>query len=195
MKDYHLRIGMRFVEQGREFVIEGPLPENQLKVRDTVTEIPTTRSKADLLEALFAGELDLIGDGNQPLEALEQRQGSDLTLLDDGDPLKAEALRRLHYVEAVIRERLVSRTRETLSPIIEQVSAQIKDENPPSWSTLKRWSRIYERSARMYALWFRRSKREATARRSTPAAVSRPSAPKISTRLSRWRRSSTRRFA
>jgi len=24
MKDYRLRIGMRFVQQGREFVIEGP---------------------------------------------------------------------------------------------------------------------------------------------------------------------------
>jgi hypothetical protein len=30
LKDYRLRIGMRFVQQGREFVIEGPLPNDQL---------------------------------------------------------------------------------------------------------------------------------------------------------------------
>jgi hypothetical protein len=31
-RDYRLRIGMRFAQQGREFVIEGPLPDAQLTV-------------------------------------------------------------------------------------------------------------------------------------------------------------------
>jgi len=38
------------------------------------------------------------------------------------------------------------KTIKTLSPIIERISEQIKDENPPSWTTLKPWSRIYGRS-------------------------------------------------
>jgi len=98
---------------------------------------------AGLLEALFAGHLELIGDGDEGRvlrEALAQRRISDLTVLNDGDPLKAEALRRFYYVRAVFDERLRARTQETLSPIIEQVGSQIKDENPPSWSTLKRWT-------------------------------------------------------
>jgi putative transposase len=149
MKDYRLRIGMRFVQQGREFIIEGPLPDDQLKIKDTFTDICSARTMTDLLEDLFAGRLELIGAGSEGKvlrDALAQRRVSDLTLLDDGDPLKAEALRRLHYVQAVFDERPRIRTRETLSPIIERVSEQIKDENPPSWTTLKRWSRIYERS-------------------------------------------------
>jgi hypothetical protein len=91
----------------------------------------------------------LIGAGNEGRvlrDALAQSRVSDLTLLDDCDPLKVEALRRLHYVQAVFDERPRFRTQETLSPIIERISEQIKDENPPSWTTLKRWSRIYERS-------------------------------------------------
>jgi hypothetical protein len=105
--------------------------------------------KSFLLEDLFAGRLELIGEGKEGQvlrDALAQTRVSDLTLLDDSDPLKVEALRRLHYVQAVFDERPSARTRETLSPIIERISEQIKDENPPAWTTLKRWSRIYGRS-------------------------------------------------
>jgi putative transposase len=140
---------MRFAQQGREFIIEGPLPDDQLKIKDTFTDVCSARTTADLLEDLFAGRLELIGAGSEGKvlrDALAQRRVSDLTLLDDGDPLKVEALRRLHYVQAVFDERPRVRTRETLSPIIKRISEQIKDENPPSWTTLKRWSRIYERS-------------------------------------------------
>jgi hypothetical protein len=149
MKDYRLRIGMRFVQQGREFIIEGPLPDDQLKIKDTFTDVCSARTTADLLEDLFAGRLELIGAGNEGKvlrDALAQSQVSDLTLLNDSDPLKVEALRRLQYVQAVFDERPSVRTQETLSPIIKRISEQIKDENPPSWTTLKRWSRIYERS-------------------------------------------------
>ena len=149
MKDYRLRIGMRFVQQGHEFVIEGPLPNDQLKIKDTFTDVCSARTTADLLEDLFAGRLELIGEGKEGQvlrDALAQTRVSDLTLLDDRDSLKVEALRRLHYVQAVFDERPRVRSREPLSPIIERISEQIKDENPPSWSTLKRWSRIYERS-------------------------------------------------
>jgi len=77
----------------------------------------------------------LIGAGNEGKvlrDALAQSRVSDLTLLDDCDPLKVEALRRLHYVQAVFDERPRFRTQETLSPIIERISEQIKDENPPA---------------------------------------------------------------
>jgi hypothetical protein len=149
MKDYRLRIGMRFVQQGREFIIEGPLPDDQLKIKDTFTDVCSARTMADLLEDLFAGRLELIGAGNEGRvlrDALAQSRVSDLTLLNDSDALKVEALRRLHYVQAVFDERPRFRIQETLSPIIELISEQIKDENPPAWTTLKRWSRIYERS-------------------------------------------------
>jgi hypothetical protein len=46
MKDYRRRIGMRFVQQGREFVIEGPLLDNQLKIKDTFTDVCFARTTA-----------------------------------------------------------------------------------------------------------------------------------------------------
>jgi hypothetical protein len=88
---------------------------------------------ADLLEDLFDGRLELIGAGNEGqmlLDALEQWRVSDLTLLDDGDPLKAKALRRLHYVRAVFDERPRVRTQEALSPIIERISGQMTSDPP-----------------------------------------------------------------
>ena len=63
--------------------------------------------------------------------------------INDCDPLKVEALRRFHYVQAVFDERPRFRTQETLSRIIGRIGEQIKDENSPSWTTFKRWSRIY----------------------------------------------------
>jgi hypothetical protein len=140
---------MRFVQQGHEFVIEGPLPNDQLKIKDTFTDVCSARTTADLLEDLFAGRLELIGEGKEGqvlLDALAQTRVSDVTLLDDSDSLKVEALRRLHYVQAVFDERLRLWKQDTLLPIIERISKQIKDENPPSWITLRRWSRIYARS-------------------------------------------------
>jgi hypothetical protein len=65
MKDYRLRIGMRFVQQGREFIIEGPPPDNQLKIKDTFTDVCSARATAGLLEDLFAGRLELIGAGSE----------------------------------------------------------------------------------------------------------------------------------
>src|SRR5262245_4267154 len=115
---------MRFVQQVREFIIEGPLPDDQLKIKDTFTDVCSARMTAGLVEDLFAGRLELIGAGSEGKvlrDALAQRRVSDLTLLDDGDPLKVGVLRRLHYVQAVFDERPRVRTRETLSPIIERV--------------------------------------------------------------------------
>src|SRR5262245_4570512 len=63
--NYRLRIGMRFTQQGHEFVIEGPLPDDQLKIKDTFTDVCSARTMADLLEDLFAGRLELIGAGNE----------------------------------------------------------------------------------------------------------------------------------
>src|SRR5262249_53639826 len=146
MKDYRLRIGMRFVEQGREFIVEGPLPENRLRVKDTVTGLSHDETMAGLLDALFAGKIELLGEQDEHrilLEAFARTKVSDLTLLDEADPLKLEALRRHHYVSEVFSGRLRVRTRESLSPIIKQVAERITDSAPPSPNTLKRWCRIY----------------------------------------------------
>ena len=151
MKDYRLRLGMRFVRQGREFTIEGPLPENRLRVKDTVTGVSYDETRADLLDALFAGKIELLGEEDERrvlLEILARTKVSDLTLLDETDPLKIEAIRRHHYVSEVLSARLRVRTRESLYPIIEQVAREIVDAEPPAWSTLRRWCDAYERAGR-----------------------------------------------
>ena len=151
MKDYRLRLGMRFVRQGREFTIEGPLPENRLRIKDTVTGVSDDETRTDLLDALFSGKIELLGEEDERrvlLEILARTKVSDLTLLDESDPLKLEAIRRHHYVSEVLSARLRVRTRENLYPIIEQVAREIVDADPPAWSTLRRWCEAYERTGR-----------------------------------------------
>jgi hypothetical protein len=50
MKDHRLRIGMRFVQQGREFVIEGPLLDNQLKSLRVSRSSSTIRALMTVVE-------------------------------------------------------------------------------------------------------------------------------------------------
>lgn len=151
MQDYRLRIGMRFIRQSREFIIESPLPDGQIKVKDTITGQYNNESYNDLVDSLFDGKIELIGENREHktlLEIFSNTKVDDLTLLKDSDPLRIEAIRRHHYVYEVFNRNLPTKTDKTLTPIIEIIAAQIKDSAPPSCRTLKRWCQIYDRAGR-----------------------------------------------
>src|SRR5262249_22999885 len=139
MKDYRLRIGMRFVQQGHEFVIEGPLPNDHLKIKDTFTDVCSARPTAGLLEDLFAGRLELIGAGKEGQSSNGSANRSTMNVGRGGSLATAGA--------AFMRG-----------------------------------------PERRCANWFQLSRPEATARRNTPAAWSRPLPPKISKKPKKWRR-------
>jgi hypothetical protein len=53
MPDYRLRIGMRFRQQAREYVIEQGLPDNHLKVRDVLSSESSVKTRRELITALL----------------------------------------------------------------------------------------------------------------------------------------------
>ncbi len=151
MPDYRLHPGMRFAEQGKEYVISERLPDDQLIVRNLLTAELQVRCASDLVNNLFAGHLELIGSENQ-FSFLKSKMASsrinNLAELADSDLLKAEAMRRFHYVKGVLSSTISSLTRETLSPIISRVGYEIKDPRLPSWISLYRWIRTYQAAGR-----------------------------------------------
>jgi putative transposase len=151
MPDYRLRIGMRFVRQGREYLIEQRLGKGEIKVRDTTADVSIAIPAAGLVEELFAGQVELVGEGNWR-ETLKEKLGrtrvTDISQLADDDPVKIEIARRFHYVKELISAQPLPRTEKNLTKLIQRVSQSISDPKPPSYASVNRWFRAYESAGR-----------------------------------------------
>ena len=151
MPDYRLRIGMLFVRRGREYRIEHRLGNGEIKVRDTATDASTAIPAAELIEELFAGQVELIGEGNCR-ETLKEKLGktrvTDISQLADDDSVKVEIARRFQYVKEVVSAQPLPRTKKNLTRLIQRVSQSIGDPRPPSWVSVNRWFRAYESAGR-----------------------------------------------
>lgn len=143
MPEYRFEPGMHFLQQGRECVVEDYLPSSKLQIKDLVTCEYTSRPVEELVEALFNGSLEMLGDNNNAsfLQAkISKSRVSDLSYLKDDDKRKIEAYRRLEYVQEINRRGIVRFTSKTLLPVAKVVHQKIGDtQNVPSWSSLRRW--------------------------------------------------------
>lgn len=146
-KDLHILF------RGREYVINQRLRNGELRVKDVVTDEYKSVPEMELVEALFDGHLEFLGEGAGGSLAQIRAARSyveDLSALNDGDPKqkkrKDEARRRYKYVSAVLSKGVKKLTKNTLGPLIKEVAALIKDPNSPSWSTLYNWVRAYMKS-------------------------------------------------
>lgn len=151
MPDYRLRVGMHFSRKGREYVIEGRLGDDKLKVRDVVTDSPAALTVADLIEELFTGSVELIGDENARRvlkELMDKARVTDISQLGDRDPIKEEIVRRSHYIKELVKAQPLPRSRLNMTLLIQRVSQIIGDPHPPSWVTVNRWFRVYEATGR-----------------------------------------------
>jgi putative transposase len=143
MPSYRFEPETHFSRQGREYVIEDYLPNGDLQVRDLITKECTSRSTSELVEALFNGSLEMLGD-NANFSFLQDKIAkshvNDLSYLDDGDKRKKDAYRRLEYVKEIKKKGLAKFTPATLVPIAKEVHKRIADtQGIPSWSSLRRW--------------------------------------------------------
>lgn len=149
MRDYRLRVGMRFMRRSREYVIQEPLRGGKLKIRDEESGTCFAQETGELVADLFAGKIELIGEEGSGLVLLERlgRSGvTDLTMLAGDDPLKRELLRRKAYVDEVFRAKSRPRSEGALRELIARVGKCEDDASPPSSSTLRRWIKIYTSS-------------------------------------------------
>lgn len=146
MKDFKLRVGMRFMRQGKEYEIQESLRGGNLKIKDVSCGTCSAQATNELIKDLFAGKIQLIGEnasGLVLLERLKQNRVVDLTMLDDNDPLKRELIRRKTYVEEALKTSRGTFSKETLRQAIQRASEQTRDQCVPSPATVRRWLRIY----------------------------------------------------
>lgn len=148
MRGQRLRRGMQIKLSGQRYAIEKRLADGELQLKHLATEILTNKPETEILSALFEGAAELLG-ANGEVEILQARcqwsTVNDFEALDDLDPRKTEALRRLKYIEAVRKAPLTDfgKNAYRLKPIIERVSREIRDGNMPSCVTLSRWHKVY----------------------------------------------------
>src|SRR5205085_5038876 len=141
MGDNRLSIGTHFRQGEREYVIKGTLPSGELQVRDLVTNVFSARTEEAILNELFYGDLEIIGEeGNLPFlkEKLKGSRASDLTVLNEetDEKRKREAYRRERYVRGVLDSDVTAFTQQSLAPVIEDVSQKIREPRPPSWRSV-----------------------------------------------------------
>lgn len=146
MPDYRLEIDMRFIRQNREYVIEQRLGNGKLRIFDTVAATHFEQSEDTLVEELYTGKIELLGENAERLSLknkLLKTAATDLTQLEEDNPLRLEIERRFAYVREVAQAQPLARSERNLKPLIFKVSQRTGDTTPPSWVTVNRWYRTY----------------------------------------------------
>jgi putative transposase len=170
MPSHRLARGMQLTIRGRDYTIEKRLPNNEIQIKDIVTNEYSAKSESLLVELLFQGDAELLGDNrNQDFlkKRLERTRVSDLTLFAEADPRRPAFDRRRSYVRAVMKEKPTVFTKETLLPIIEKTGETLGEypltefhklssaeqtevlsnrKLQPSFSAVWRWVKTYRQS-------------------------------------------------
>jgi putative transposase len=140
MFSYRFRKGMHVELRGREYVIEQRLPNGYIKLRDIVFDESELKAQGELLDALFDGQLEFLGDSHATSAIQRKRVMSfvdDIAMLESTDPRRIEFKRRLAYIKQIQAANLKVFNAATLEPIIEQVHREINDiKSKPCWKTV-----------------------------------------------------------
>lgn len=144
MAKFNFRRGLHIVLHGRERFIELKCADGQWQMRDVANGTLSTALESELVDAFFAGHLQLIGE-ERASKYVQRKIAKDLSLdfTELSKELSDEAKRRLAYVRCIPAEHRNTAKKEILGPIISGVSKQIGDSHPPSYSTLYRWNRDF----------------------------------------------------
>lgn len=134
--------GMHLLFEGQEYVLEGRLPNNDLRLKNIVTNSYRAVAEQSLIGTWFEGQLEFRGDTTTTF-AQRRAAGefiSDLSSLEENDLRKKELKRRHAYLKSVIE--LISQgitriNQEILEPVIKRVHEAISDcKRPPNWKTV-----------------------------------------------------------
>ena len=149
MPNYRFEVGMHFLHQGRRYVVEQYLPDNEIQIKDLVTNEFLSKTMNTLVSALFEGKLEMIGDGeNYPFlkQKLANSHAMDLAMMKD-DPQVIAARHRLEYVKEITAQGLTKITPKSLGSLIKKVHKSIQyPKKKPSWTTVYRWYRDFMKS-------------------------------------------------
>lgn len=122
--------------RGRFCTVMEELPDDKVKIKDSITDQNIIEPLDTLVQAFFKGDLEFISpEGKQ-----DKYKRADHTLSDE--ELKKEAKRKEEYVKECM-VRLPNRcSGKALEPIIAEVAAR-RGEAPPSANSVYRWRKKY----------------------------------------------------
>jgi putative transposase len=140
MFSYSFRRNMHLEFRGREYVIEQRLPNGDIRIKDIAFNESMPIAQTELLDALFDGQLEFLGDGRE-ISSIQRKMVKsfveDITMLESIDPRKIEFRRRLAYIKEIHAANLTEFNAATLDPIITRVHDEIKDhKSKPCWKTV-----------------------------------------------------------
>lgn len=146
MRSNRLARHMKIEWNGIEFQIEERLSNGKLRLLNKHTEERRIVEECILTEAHSDGNLKILGANNesQNLERkIEKNRVYDYTGLDDDDPRKINASRRLKYVKELLSTKNSGFNDEEVLAAIKKVSEEIKDFSSPSVRSVRRWIKNY----------------------------------------------------
>lgn len=146
MNRIQLRKGLGLVLHNQEYIIEQRLPDGEIKLKNILTNTYSNLKEAVLTQLLFQGELKFLNDSFSKDKQQRNTKYDDKDFTQLPANLREEAKRKYSYVKQVLELTPNKQTATTLNPIISQVSKEIHDRKPPSWSTLYRWYKDYSSS-------------------------------------------------
>lgn len=139
MSRNRFRKGMHIEFRGRKYTFEKRLPTGEMQIKDIVTNILTSFPEMELIEGLFDGQLEFLGDtGNHIISRRKAIKNfvDDINMLKDDDTRKKEAKRRYAYIKRIQDHNPNKFTKNSLEPLIVEVAETIKDSAKPYWKTV-----------------------------------------------------------
>ncbi len=145
MNRIKLRTGVHFWLQGREYAIEQQLAGGEFLIREIITSVLSSVKETALIQLIFRGELTFEATVTTK-EIKKKKDALQADFTQFSDALRYEAKRKYRYIELVRQSNITVKTQKSLQPIIERVAKEINDPSPPSWVTLYRWLKTYEKA-------------------------------------------------
>ena len=146
MSQQRLSRGMKILWNGIEFQIEERLSNGQLRLLNKHNEERRLVEEISLIEGHSEGKLKILGHNNESQNLEERIQKSrvlDFTSLDDDDPRKIKALKRLKYIKELLSKKKSGFSNKEIREAIDKVSNEINDSSPPSVRNVRRWIKPY----------------------------------------------------
>ena len=100
--------GMHLLLKGREYVIEGQLPNGGFQLKDVINNTFKAEAELSLIDAWYESQLEFLGDS--ATTAVQRKAAkefiADLSALEENDPRKKELKRRHAYLKSVMSHNL-----------------------------------------------------------------------------------------
>jgi putative transposase len=147
MTNFRIAKGQKLnIEPYGESIIHTRLSNGELQLFKTSNHEFFSLSEEKLVAGVFDGAVEFVYDESSKSSRKNQFAFSFIEFAPER--LRKEALRRYRYVVEIINRNIKNITKETVLPLIKEVSQKIQDLNPPSFISIYRWHKRYIESSK-----------------------------------------------